>query len=1133
MSDLSQRLAALSPEKRALLEMQLKKMGREYNTFPLSYAQQRLWLFDQLHPGNTSYNMPMAFHMHGVLHIVALEQSLNTILERHEALRTTFAVVRGAPIQVVAPFAAMTLAPIDLTTISTKEERSAEAQRLVDYEGQHIFDLARGPLIRFILARVEPHLYILIVNMHHICSDGWSLSIFTHELAILYTAYLSELPSPLPPLALQYADYAVWQREQIQSEEQDRQLAYWRERLRDVPAILPLPTDYVRPEIPSYRGDHLSFDLSASLVEQLQILSQQENATLFMTLLALFQILLFRQSGQPDIVVGVPIANRNRAELEKMIGFFVNTLPLRIDLADDPSFRMLVGRVREAALGAYANQDIAFDRLLEELNPIRDLSHSPIFQVVFNLINTPVLENHWGDLTVEISMPEDIGSKFDMTLYIEETPHGMKLELLYSVDVFSQARMRELIAQFASLSEQAAITPDQRLSRFSLVTPAIQTLLPNPILPLSDHWEGAVHELFAKQAERIPEKLAVKDDFDTWSYRELNERSNQLAHYLRERGIVLGSVVAIFAHRNASLVWAILGIFKAGATYTILDPAYPKSRLIDYVQLTQAQGFVEIADAGALPAEIHAIFTQTGPHSAITLPGLSQARDTHFLAEYPTTTPNVPVGPDDIASITFTSGSTGRPKGILQRHGPLTHFIPWQQTTFGLNEHDRYTMLSGLSHDPLQRDIFTPLCLGATICIPAPAEIGMPGWLSQWMEREAITIANLTPAMLQLVTQRFASDQQRLLPALRCAFTVGDALKRHDVARLWAMAPNVSCINLYGSTETQRAVGFYIILRDEPKSDHHTLKGVIPLGRGVCDAQLLVLTPTHALCGVGEQGEIAIRSPHLAKGYLGNAVLTHERFISNPFTQLPEDRLYCTGDLGRYLPNGDVEYLARNDQQVQIRGFRIELGEIEAVLRDHLLVRDAAVIADDDPGGDKRVIAYIVPNQAHITQEDIAGIRKAAQIKLPMYMIPTAFIIITAIPLTPNGKLDRSALPRPDSAALSTTTIHAPSTPLEAALAQIWKVVLNIEHIGVDDNFFDLGGHSLLATQLIARIIESINTSVTLRMLFEAPTIREFAAVIDQPGTSDITSQHPDLLPFTRISRKPITAPIRDDVPQP
>lgn len=1118
MSDLSERLASLTPEKRALLERLLQKKGQEYNTFPLSYSQQRLWLLDQLQPGNTSYNMPAAFHLQGTLNVPALERSLNTILERHEALRTSFAVVGGQPVQVIARPAPLTLVPIDLTALPTAE-RDAAAHHLIDAESSHVFDLARGPLYKITFIRLAATDHYLIVNLHHIVSDGWSIGILTRELAALYRAYAAELPSPLPPLTIQYADYAVWQRDQSQDGEQVRQIAYWREHLRDAPAILEMPTDFPRPAVQAFRGSFVTAMLPQPMKERLQGISRQENATLFMTMLTIFDILLFRLTNQPDIVVGTPIANRNRADTEGLIGFFVNTLALRLGLTSERTFREQLALTREAALGAFAHQDVSFDRLLEELHPTRDLSYAPLFQVLFNMVNLPEFENQWDTVRVDMAWPQELGSKFDLTLFVEEHANGLLLNLVYNADLFTAERMQEMLAQYAFLAEQLVRDPAMPLGSLSLVTPTARLVLPDPRAELSDHWEGAVHTLFAQQAALHPAKVAVIDDQDTWTYGELDARSNQLAQALQARGIQPGAVVAIYAHRNASLVWAILGILKAGAAYLMLDPAYPAARLGDYVRAAQPRGWIAIADSGPMPPELADYFTADSAKCQLVLPRLNTARSQALFAEYPESALDVVVGPDQLASITFTSGSTGRPKGILQRHGPLTHFLPWQQATFGLGSDDRYSMLSGLSHDPLQRDIFTPLCLGATICVPRSEDIGMPGWLAGWLRAQQITVTNLTPAMLQLVAQG-TSDAVHALPDLRRAFTVGDALKRHDVARLWDMAPNVTCINMYGSTETQRAVSFYVIPRTTPDAEHPPLKEVIPLGQGLHDVQLLIMSPTQQPCGIGECGEILVRSPHLAQGYLGEEALTRERFILNPVTMQPGDRCYRSGDLGRYLPDGTVEYLARNDQQVKIRGFRIELGEIEAGLRGHPAVREVAVIAREDVPNVMRLVAYVVPTTVPPAPDLDRELWRYLQGSLPAYMLPAAWVFLDALPLTPNGKLDRPALPMPESGGATPDAYVAPRTPNEELLAEVWQRVLGIDRVGVYDNFFELGGHSLLATQMISRYNEAAQgTFITLRMLFEAPTIAGLMALLTSQMERDTVPVRPALIPLDRHAR--------------
>lgn len=745
---------------------------------------------------------------------------------------------------------------------------------------------------------------------------------------------------------------------------------------------------------------------------------------------------------------------------------------------------------------------------MKELNPVRDLSYPPIFQVIFNMINVPEFQQDWDDLAVDVQIPLEIGAKVDFTLYLEATADGMRLDLVYNSDLFTPARMDTLLTQYCSLIEQVISLPTNPISSLSLLTPATVLLLPDPTAPLSSHWEGAVQTLFTQQAIKNPTKIAIEEDTNRWSYHDLDARSNQLAHFLGDQGIALGDVVAIYASRSASLVWAILGTLKAGATYTILDPAYPSVRLSEYLEQAQPHGLILLDEAGILPKAIRDQVAQIPLCCQITLPRSYEGQNNMFLSEYPTTPTTIGVGPDDLASITFTSGSTGRPKGILQRHGPLTHFLPWQQVTFDLSKEDRYTLLSGLSHDPLQRDIFTPLCLGATICIPSQSEMGMPGWLPQWMERTDITVTNLTPAMVQLVTQPLGNKTATMMPLLRYAFIVGDALRRHDVVRLWELAPNVTAVNMYGSTETQRAVSYYSIPHSHT-ANQSPVKEIIPLGQGAQDVQLLICTSTNQLAGVGEIGEILIRSPHLAQGYLNNSDLTRERFIANPFRQNPEDGCYRTGDLGRYLPNGHVEYLARSDQQVKIRGFRIELGEIEAALKELDIVRDAIVVIHEDERLDKRLIAYVVPLFEIVASDIIARLRQHLQNKLPIYMVPATFVVLAEIPLTPNGKLDRQSLPLPQSSVSSTVEF---STPMQILLGKLWCEVLGRDQVGLTDNFFDLGGHSLLATQLIARIIEATGAAVTLRALFEAPTIDLFAALLAQTQAQSYPLHRPALM---------------------
>jgi amino acid adenylation domain-containing protein/non-ribosomal peptide synthase protein (TIGR01720 family) len=1105
MSYISQRIQSLSPEKKELLAQQLKKKGNAFNSFPLSFAQQRLWLLDRLEPGNPSYNISTAVRFRGHLDVAALERSLNAIVQRHESLRTTFAAVQGLPVQVVAPAAKIALPVVDLNGLDG-QEREAEMRVQTDREAQHSFDLAEGPLLRISVYRLSEIEHVVLLNTHHIVSDGWSVNVLMRELAAIYAATLAGQPSPLPALPIQYADYAVWQRERLHGKALEQQLSYWRGRLAGAPALLDLPSDRPRPAIQSYRGATERCVLPEALSARLRALSQREGVTLYMTLLAIFQILLHRYTGQEDLVVGTPIANRNRADIEGLIGFFVNALVLRTDLSGDPSFRHLLWRVREVALGAYAHQDLSFDKLVEELSPERNLSHTPLFQVFFNMINLPDQTTKWPELTMDIFAPREVGSKFDLTLYASDGGEGIQLELLYNTDLFDQARALEMLHQFVHLASQV-LEAERKISDLSLNTPTAQTILPDPAAPLSDRWEGSVQSLFARQARHTPERLAIVDATESITYQELNALSNRLANDLRgASGITQGDVVAIYGHRSAALVLAVLGVLKAGAAFIILDPAYPAGRLIDYLSMVNLRGWLHIKAAGSVPAELEEFLVTSSCCRRLELPGRS-IEVCELLAACSPADPGVVIGPDDLACITFTSGSTGRPKGILQRHGPLSHFLPWQKQYFDLREDDRYSMLAGLAHDPLQREIFTPLCLGGTIYIPAPDNMGTPGWLTRWMHQQEITIAHLTPAMMQLLTQTVpeAAAPGFEILSLRCAFTVGDALTLRDVSRFYKLAPGVTCVNSYGSTETQRAVGYFVVSREgsgapgDASAVVRSSKEIIPLGQGLCDVQLLVLNRAQQLAGIGELGEIYVRSPHLAKGYLDDEALTRERFITNPFTSRSGDRLYRTGDLGRYRLDGNVEYAGRNDQQVKLRGFRIELSEIEAALGHHPAVKEAVVIAREDTPGNKRLVAYVVPAQSVASMN--TELRAFLAKRLPAYMIPAVFVPLEALPLTPNRKVDRQALPIPESSLPASDSAVAPRTATEEQLASIWAKLLGRDRVGIEENFFELGGHSLLATQLMARIYDTFRKEVPLRALFETPTVAGLAAYLEQDGT--------------------------------
>ena len=1106
----------LSPEQLKLLEQQIAEEGIEFpavepirrqsdrTDLRLSFAQQQLWLLDQLEPGNPAYNLPTALQLIGDLNVPALEAALRHIEQRHEALRTTFASADGQPRQVINPPGFSRLPLTDLRPLAPARRR-AEARRLIDEESLRPFDLSRGPLFRAILLRLDEREHVLLLTMHHIVSDGWSTTILWRELSQLYPALLDGRAPALPELPIQYADYAAWQRQQFTSEALAEQLGYWREQLAGAPPLLELPTSRPRPAVRSGRGASVTLRMDEAEAGALRQLSRAEGATMFMTLAAAFALLLRRYSGQEEVVMGTPVAGRTRREVEGLIGFFVNTLVLRTDLGGEPTFRELLRRVREVCLSAYAHQEVSFEKLIEELRPNRDQSYTPIFQVYINMhsfeqgaMKLPGLEIR----SIEIPLL----SKFDLTLYVVESTRGIDLSLVYSADLFDRPAMAELLGQLRQLCSQVAREPSKRINSFSLVTPESARLLPDPAEPLGSSWAGAVHELFSAHAGREPGRLAVTDARESWTYGELDERSNRLANYLLAHNVGREEVVAVYGHRGAALVWAVMGVLKAGAAFCILDPAYPDSRLIACLGLARPRGWLQLEAAGELSPALEEFVEGLSCRCRLRLPAGASRLAPDALESYRAEDPRVAVGPDDLACLTFTSGSTGRPKGVLGRHQSLSHFAAWVAKTFDVGESDRFSMLSGLSHDPLQRDIFTPLQLGAALCVPEQEGIVTPGWLARWMARERVTVSDLTPAMIQLLTQTASDSEDCEVTSLRYAFVVGDVLTRSDVARLRGLSPHVTCVNLYGTTETQRALGYYVVTG-------HQEKERLPVGRGIDEVQLLVLTAAGQPAGVGELGEVYVRSPHLARGYLDDDALTGARFVLNPFTNVSADRLYRSGDLGRYLPDGSVELAGRSDQQVQIRGFRVEPGEVEAALKEHGGVGECVVVAREQADGERQLTAYVVPKTE--VAPTVSDLTRRLRRRLPAYMIPSGFVMLKSLPLTPNGKLDRGALPAPPRPEAEAGFV-APRTPVEEMIAGILTELLQVKRVGVHDNFFDLGGHSLLAMRLVARVRSSLRAAVPLRGLFETPTVAGLAASIEKQLSSSPAASAPPLVHLPR-----------------
>ena len=1078
-------------EPRSELLPSLTPISRSSRLAP-SFSQQRLWLLDQLEPNSTAYSMPLAYHLQGPLEVPALEKSLNVLVGRHEALRSRFVMHEGRPWLDIFPELFIPLPVMDLHPLS-KKEQARVCQEIIKETRDYHFDLGKGPLLRATLHRIAPDHHLFTLTLHHIVSDGWSVQILFRELDLLYQAFMKRQSPTLPPLTIHYADYAAWQRDCLQGPALQPLLDYWTTTLANIPSFLSLPTDRPRPPVQTYRGARFNRMLCPTVRQHLNDVSQAEGCTFFMTLLAVFQILLARHSGQDDIVVGTPIANRPRIELEGIIGLFLNTLVIRTNLSGAPTFRTLLHRVKESCLGAFAHQELPFERLVEALQPVRDLSRSPLFQVFFNLVDMSDTHLRLQGVTSTPALSQDeTTTKFDLTLYVFLTDESIRLAWNFNTDLFNHSTIVELADQFEFLLTQVLDPKHSGLSRgidaFQLQTILSRQILPDPTVPLNPVWHGAIPTQFQKHARQNPNHPAVIDTQGEFSYQELEQWSNKFAHYLLTQGIQSEDVVAVYAHRDTTLVLSLLGILKAGGAFVILDPAYPDARLQQILHLAKPKGLLSLEQAGPLPAGLqHVADTLSFYCSVPSLPQLKK-KGPAWLATHPTTPPPVRIEPEANAYLMFTSGSAGTPKGIIGTHQPVSHFLAWYTETFGFSPEDHFTLFSGLSHDPVIRDIFTPLWSGATICIPGQ-EILTSTNLSLWIRNQNITVTHLTPAYLEMLAST-SEPTPPSCPTLRHGVFGGDHFLPKHVKLFRQLAPHASCINGYGTTETPQLMSYWVI-----PSNNEDLGEVCSIGKGIEGVQLLILTPANQIAGLREVGEIYIRTPYLAKGYLQDESLTKARFQTNVFTQNDKDRWFRTGDLGRYRLDGSLEILGRLDQQVKVRGYRIELGEIEALLQLHPQIRQAVVLLQKNNVDDHHLIAFVVSQE----EMDEGQLSAYLQGHLPTYMIPAKFISLDQLPLTPNGKIDHNALLALENSTESlTNTYVGPSNLLEENLVDIWQEVLKVKPIGIHNNFFTLGGHSLLAIQIVSRIHDQMQMKVTLQNLFDAPTIHQLAETLSR-----------------------------------
>ncbi|MUG92152.1 amino acid adenylation domain-containing protein [Scytonema sp. UIC 10036] len=1041
---------------------------------PLSFAQQRLWFIDQLQPNTPVYNIPYGVRLIGHLNIITLQQAVQEIVRRHEALRTTFTYANGNPVQVISPTETITLLIVNLQKLPA-QIKEAEVSQLVSAEAQKPFDLAHGPLLRITILQLSETEYVLLVTIHHIVSDMWSLHVFVSELFKLYEAFSLGKPSPLPELPVQYIDFTVWQRKWLQEEVLKTKLSYWKQQLDGAPPLLALPIARSRRGIQNFQGAIKSFTLPATLSEALKAFSLQEQATLFMTLLAAFQVLLHRYTGYKDIIVSSGVANRSRGETEALIGCFINILIMRTDMSGNPRFRELLKRVRKMVLEAYAHQDLPFELLVEALQPERDLSYNPLTQVMFVLQNAPIETLRLPGLSSSLLLIDRKAAQFDLILQMWEDVTGLQGFVEYNTELFYPSTIDHMIGHFQTLLEGIVSPQEQPISYLPLLTDVEQQLLLTEYNATQTDYQyhQCLHHLFEARVAQTPDAIAVYFEGEQLTYQEVNRRANQLAHYLRSLGVKPEVLVGICIERSLELVVGLLGILKAGGAYVPMDPMYPTERLAF---------MVEDAKVSVLLTQEQLIKGLPMYESRV----VCLDKNWDIIARECAENLSSGVTGDNLAYAIYTSGSTGRPKGVAVKHCGVVNNILDLNRRFAVGSEDRLLAISSLSFDMCVYEVLGTLESGGAIVMPRASLVRDPAHWAQLIVQHWVTVWNSAPSLLKMLIE-YVTDQPEICPhSLRLALLGGDWIPLNLPDQLKELVEGVQVISLGGATEASIHSIIY------PVETRNSAWRSIPYGQPMANQIAYVLDVHLQPLPVGVPGELYLGGVGLARCYWNRPELTAEKFIANPFSHEPGARLYKTGDLARYQPDGNIELLGRIDDQVKLRGFRIELAEIIEALKQHPAIREAVVVAKGEELDDKRLVAYIVSSQEPLPT--ISELRSFLKKTLPEYMVPTVFVTLDALPLSPNGKVDRRALPTPDSFKLdSAETFVAPRTPVEEVLAGIWIDVLGLEQVGIYDNFFEIGGHSLLATQVVSRVRDTFLVDLSLSSLFESPTIAEFA----------------------------------------
>ncbi|MBI5100062.1 MAG: amino acid adenylation domain-containing protein, partial [Nitrospirae bacterium] len=1126
MNKMSDRISQLSPAKRALLEKTLRKKGaglpsqktipriESRESAPLSFAQERFWFLDQFESDKAVYNRPIAFRLTGLIEAALLEQTLNEIVGRHEILRTTFVLVGEQPRQIIAPNLILTMPLVELMHL-VETGRKTEALRLMKEELQQPFDLSQGPLLKPILFRLGDKEHILFLAVHHIIFDGWSEGIFLKELATIYESFFTGNPNPLPDLPVQYADYAQWQRNWMKGNVLDSHISYWKQRLDGSPPIFELPTDSTRPLIKTCRGSKLTVLLTNKLSEGLKALSRREGSTLFMTLLAAFKILLHRYTGQFDIVIGTPVANRAKVEIEELIGFFVNTLVLRTNLTGNPTFRELLGRIREMALEAYAHQDLPFEKLVEEVHPERNLSYSPLFQIMFNLENVPNKTLTMKNVTIsEVEFSSEI-SYFDLELEIFDKEDGLRCSFIYNTALFNASTLERMALHYKYILERIVSNPGQHIETQSLLTEAERRQLPPPeeqgmrgnrIRPSNSFIEfsrgeidQSITERFEQQARAYPHRIAVKSGGQPVTYGELNGLANRIARTILSQRCVREDPIALLIEQGVMMIAAILGVLKTGKIYVPLDPSYPSARTSHILAHSEA-GLILTNSRNVPLAEV---LDQKGL-PCFNIDGIDASVSSENL--------DLLISPDAPANILYTSGSTGRPKGVVQTHRNILHDVRHYTNSLAISSTDRMTLLYSCSVHGSVRGIFGALLNGASLYPLSIREEGLDS-LADLLHEEKITIYHSVPTVFRHFVMALRGDER--FPDLRIIRFGGERVLAKDIELCRRHFPSdcVICTGL-GTSETAHLTQYLM--------DNETTipGGVVPAGYPVEDMEILLLDELGEDVGFGIVGELAVKSRYLSPGYWQNPSLTGKTFLTDPAGG--NLRIYRTGDLGRRHSDGYIDILGRTDFQIKVRGFRIEVAEIEAALLELDCVREAVVHAWEDGTGENRLAAYIVPGWRE--KPTTGDLRDFLKKRLPDTMIPDSFIILEALPLTPNGKIDRKALPAPDPVRPELGHPYvAPGNPTEKLMVNIWSEVLRIRQVGIHDNFFDLGGHSLSAAQVISRLRANFKVEIPLQTLFETPTVSGLAGSVDKTLEAEHLQPDSPILPLSRDGGLPLS----------